>query len=101
MGTADIKVAFMGVRTVRTTISLPEELLHRADRVVREGAAKSRNELLASALSHEIESLERREIDEAFARMAEDEEYLEEAESLAEQLAGSEQEPMWGSEERG
>lgn len=91
----------MVVRNIRTTVSLPEELVSRADRAVREGAARSRNELLASALRHEIEWLERREVDEAFAGMAEDEEYLKEAEEIAEQFADSDREALRNSEERG
>lgn len=91
----------MVVRNIRTTISLPEELISRADRAVREGAARSRNELLASALRHEIESLERRRVDEAFTGMAEDEEYLREAEELAERFAVSDREALRESEGRG
>lgn len=91
----------MTTRNIRTTVSLPEGLVSRADRVVREGAARSRNELLASALRHEIESLERRRVDEDFAGMAEDREYLREAEEIAGRSADSDREALRGSGERG
>ncbi len=62
-------------QTVRTTISLPAELLAATDRVVNEGKAKSRNEFVAQALLHELEALKRAEIDAALAEMAQDPEY--------------------------
>ncbi len=62
-------------QTVRTTITLPVELLAAADRVVSEGKAKSRNEFVAQALLHELEALKRAEIDAALEEMAQDPEY--------------------------
>lgn len=84
----------MSVRSVRTTVSLPEELVRRVDRAVEEGAAKSRNELLVSALEREVELLERRRLDAEFAGMADDEEYLREAEGLAEDFALADREAL-------
>lgn len=84
----------MSTGTIRTTVSLPEDLLLRADRAVERGAARSRNALLADALRHEVESLERCRVDEAFAGMAEDEEYLREAEGTSEQFAASDREAV-------
>jgi len=40
--------------TIRTTVALPAELLEAADQAVREGKARSRNELLATALRREL-----------------------------------------------
>ena len=37
-------------QTVRTTVTLPEHLLEVVDIAVKDGKAKSRNELIASAL---------------------------------------------------
>ncbi len=84
----------MSAKKVRTTISLPEELLDSADRAVREGATRSRNELLASALRRELGVLERRRIDEAFASMAEDADHQQETEKMAEEFAISDWEAL-------
>src|SRR5207249_3486162 len=53
----------MPAQTVRTTLTLPVELLEAADRAVRTGRARSRNELVARALRHELAALERAAID--------------------------------------
>ncbi len=41
-------------QTVRTTLTIPAELLEATDRAVREGKAKSRNEFVARALRYEL-----------------------------------------------
>lgn len=64
---------------VRTTLALPIELLEAADRAVRKGKAKSRNEFVAQALRRELAAQKRAEIDAAFASMADDIEYQTEA----------------------
>ena len=65
--------------TVRTTLTLPYELLEATDRAVSQGKAKSRNEFVAIALKHELAAHRRAEIDAAFAEMANDTEYQAEA----------------------
>ncbi|MBF2003973.1 MAG: CopG family transcriptional regulator [Chlorogloeopsis fritschii C42_A2020_084] len=62
-------------QTVRTTITLPAELLAAADKAVSQGKAKNRNEFVAQALIHELEALRRAEIDAALAEMAQNPEY--------------------------
>ncbi len=84
----------MSEKAVRTTISLPEGLVRRADLVVGEGAVGSRNELVISALEREVERLERERLDAEFAGMADDEEYLRQAEGLAEEFAVSDRETL-------
>jgi len=74
-------------RSVRTTLALPEELLREVDKVIRAGKAKSRNELVATALRHELAALERVEVDAAFAAMAGDAEYQEEARKITDGFA--------------
>lgn len=64
---------------VRTTLALPIELLEAADRAVRKGKAKSRNEFVTQALRRELAAQKRAEIDAAFASMADDIEYQAEA----------------------
>ncbi|AFZ28876.1 hypothetical protein Glo7428_0267 [Gloeocapsa sp. PCC 7428] len=41
-------------RLVRTTLSVPTELLEATDRAVQQGHACSRNEFVAIALRHEL-----------------------------------------------
>lgn len=85
-------------RAQRTTVALPKELLEAADEAVTRGAARSRNELIARALRHELEALRRRLIDEAFAGMADDPVYRGGAEDLSEEFARSDWEALQASE---
>ena len=62
-------------QTVRTTITLPAELLAATDKAISQGKAKSRNEFVAQALLHELEAVKRAEIDAALMEMAQDPEY--------------------------
>jgi metal-responsive CopG/Arc/MetJ family transcriptional regulator len=79
---------------VRTTLALPADLLAAADQVVREGGARSRNELVASALSHELAVRRRGSIDQAFSGMAADAEYQYEAEQLMTEFARADEETL-------
>jgi metal-responsive CopG/Arc/MetJ family transcriptional regulator len=76
----------MTSRTIRTTVTLPADLMEAADEAVRSGKARSRNELLVAALRRELEAQERAAIDAAFAQMANDPEYLAEARAMAEEF---------------
>lgn len=62
-------------KTVRTTLTLPLELVADTDEAVSQGKAKSRNEFIARAIQHELAALKRAEIDAALAQMAQDPEY--------------------------
>ncbi len=77
----------MPARTTRTTVTLPTDLLTAADRAVRAGEARSRNELVANALRRELASIERAAIDAAFAGMADDQAYLGEAQAISDEFA--------------
>lgn len=88
-------------KNVRTTVSLPEELLAATDRAVREGRARSRNELLSVALRRELAALERARIDEAFGSMVDDPLYGVEAEELAREFDGASWEALRAAEKRG
>lgn len=79
----------MHARTVRTTITLPVDLLAAADRIVREGKARSRNELVVAALRHEVAAQERAAIDAAFAALAGDEKFHAESVQLADEGVAS------------
>ena len=86
-------------KRVRTTVSLPGELLESVDRAVREGWAKSRNEFLSGALEREFEAMERTRIDKAFGLMADDPLYQEEAESVTEEFDAASWESLRSVEE--
>ena len=73
--------------TVRTTLTLPSDILQATDRAVREGKAKSRNEFVALALRRQLAALKRSEIDAAFAEMANDAEYQAEAIKISNDFA--------------
>lgn len=68
-------------------MALPADLRAAADRAVRAGRARSRNDLLVMALRRELAAQDRAAIDAAFARMADDVEYLAEAQALTEEFA--------------
>ena len=75
----------MTAGSVRTTITLPAELVDEVDRIVREGHVRSRNELFLTALRHELAARERAEIDAQILAIAGDEEFLAEGEAMAEE----------------
>jgi Arc/MetJ-type ribon-helix-helix transcriptional regulator len=77
----------MATRTVHTTISLPVDLMEAADKAVRSGIARSRNDLLIAALRRELAAQDRAAIDDSFSRMAHDEEYLAEARAISDEFA--------------
>ena len=57
----------MDNRTIRTTLTLPAELLEANDRAISEGKVKSRNEFVTCALRNELAVQKRAEIDAEFA----------------------------------
>ena len=77
----------MKKQTVRTTLTLPSELLEDTDQIVSQGKAKSRNEFVAQALRHELAALRKAEIDAAFIPMADDAEYQAEAQKIEAEIA--------------
>jgi len=64
---------------VRTTLTLPADLLEAADQAVRDGKANSRNSLIAAALRRELAAQRRAAIDADLADMATDAEYQRES----------------------
>jgi metal-responsive CopG/Arc/MetJ family transcriptional regulator len=86
--------------TVRTTLTLPSELLEDTDRAVSQGKAKSRNDFVAKALRHELAALRRAEIDAAFAPMADDAQYQAEALQIEAELATASWEALQLGEEQ-
>ena len=80
--------------TVRTTVTVPVELIDRSQHFIDEGALPSRNALIVAALEHFLAELERQEIDRQFEAMAEDEGYQELSQQLAEDFAESDWEAL-------
>jgi len=70
---------------IRTTVTLPQELADRSQRFIGPDALPSRNALILAALEYYLTKLERAEIDEQFAQMADDVDYL----ALNEQIVES------------
>ena len=85
---------------IRTTLALPGHLLEEADAVVRQGGARSRNELVADALRRELAFREREAIDAAFADMANDEDMQAEAERLSREFESSDWQAFQEAERR-
>ena len=75
--------------TVRTTVTVPTDLIKRSQRFIDEGSIPSRNALIVSALEHFLKELERQEIDRQFEALAEDEPYQTMNRHLAETFAES------------
>lgn len=61
--------------TIRTTVTLPSNLLQRSQELVDSGQVPNRNALIVAALEQFLAHLEREAIDRQFATMAEDADY--------------------------
>ena len=77
---------------VRTTLTLPADLLAAVDRAVRKGEADSRNSMVATALRRELAAQRRVEIDADLADMAADVEYQREAAQIMAEFEGADAE---------
>lgn len=63
------------IELVRTTLSLPADLLGLIDKMAQQGQVKSRNEFISQAIRRELAWQKRQEIDVALIEMAQDPEY--------------------------
>lgn len=86
--------------TMRTTLSLPVDLVKRSQHFVDDGAIPSRNALIVAALEQFLLELERQEIDRQFEAMADDETYQAINRQLADDFAESDWE-AWVEGETG
>lgn len=77
----------MSKQLMRTTLALPADLLSQVDEAVRSGKARSRNELVCTAIRRELDLFERTAIDAAFSMMASDADYAAETEAVAKEFA--------------
>lgn len=79
----------MPAAKVRTTVTIPAELIAAVDAAVREGLTKSRNEFFAAAIRNQLARKRRQQIDAAFAGMADDPAFQSEAVELSEDFDGA------------
>ena len=63
------------IELVRTTLSLPADLLGSIDEITKQGQIKSRNEFVSRAIRRELAWQKRQKIDAALVEMAQDPEY--------------------------
>ena len=79
-----------------TTVRLPRPLYEQARSVVKKGTtdAKSLNDFIVMAIKTYLKIYQRKQIDAAFAGMAQDARYQEEAKTLAEEFAYSDWEAL-------
>jgi metal-responsive CopG/Arc/MetJ family transcriptional regulator len=84
----------MTSHSVRTTLTLPADLLAAVDRAVSDGRARSRNELVIQALHHELPAQKRAAIDADLMMMARDPEYQAEALEIEDAFASADAEAL-------
>ena len=80
--------------TVRTTLTLPVDLLERSQHFVDGGIIPSRNALIIAALEQYLLELERQEIDRQFEAMADDDAYQAMNQQISEAFAESDWEAL-------
>jgi metal-responsive CopG/Arc/MetJ family transcriptional regulator len=87
-------------KTVRTTLTLPVELIERSQHFIDSGAIPSRNALIVAAVEQFLQELEQQEIDRQFEAMAEDQDYQTLNQQLSESFAESDWEALTEAETR-
>ncbi len=87
--------------SVRTTVTLPAELVEWSQQFIEKGTVPSRNALIVAALEHFLKELESQEIDRQFAAMADDEAYGDLSVRISEEFADSDWEAIYQSEGSG
>ncbi|MTJ10937.1 MULTISPECIES: ribbon-helix-helix domain-containing protein [unclassified Anabaena] len=84
----------MKAETIRTTFTIPRELLEATDQAVVEGKAKNRNDFVVQALRRELAIQKRAEIDAALSEMANDPDYQAEVLRLEVEFATAQWEAL-------
>jgi metal-responsive CopG/Arc/MetJ family transcriptional regulator len=77
-----------------TTLALPSDLLAALDQLVQEGRARSREELIESAVRREVAERRRAALDAEFLFMAEDADYHKEARRILAEFAQADAETL-------
>ena len=77
----------VSMNTEPTTLALPSDLLAAVDKVVQEGRARSREELVESALRRQLAELRRSALDAEFRHMADDVDYQKDVHQILREFA--------------
>ena len=85
-------IVFMN--TEPTTLALPSDLLAAVDKVVQEGRARSRDELVESALRRQLAELRRSALDAEFRHMADDVDYQRDVHQILGEFAQADWETL-------
>jgi Arc/MetJ-type ribon-helix-helix transcriptional regulator len=85
-------------QTVRTTVTLPIELVERTQGFVERGLLPNRSAAITAALEFFLDEVERQEIDLAFGALADDAVYRALSEELADSFAVSDWEAFVAAE---
>lgn len=80
--------------SIRTTVTIPVTLIQRSQPFIDKGVMPNRNTLMVAALERFLAELERAEIDDQFAAMADDDEYQAFNMQMAESFASSDWEAL-------
>jgi Arc/MetJ-type ribon-helix-helix transcriptional regulator len=75
------------MNTELTTLALPSDLLAAVDKVVQEGHARSRDELVEDALRRQLGELRRSALDAEFRHMADDADYQRDVQQILAEFA--------------
>lgn len=81
---------------IRTTLTLPSELIEATDKIVKAGKAKSRNQFIAQAIQRELAIQKRAEIDSALIEMTQDPEYQREVLQMESEFSSASWEALTG-----
>jgi metal-responsive CopG/Arc/MetJ family transcriptional regulator len=82
------------MNTEPTTLALPSDLLAAVDKVIREGRARSREELVESALRRQLAELRQSALDAEFRHMADDVDYQRDVHQILEEFAQADWETL-------
>jgi Arc/MetJ-type ribon-helix-helix transcriptional regulator len=82
------------MNTEPTTLTLPSDLLAAVDKVVQEGRAGSRDELVESALRRQLAELRRSALDAEFRHMADDVDYQRDVHQILGEFAQADGEAL-------
>jgi Arc/MetJ-type ribon-helix-helix transcriptional regulator len=82
------------MNTEPTTLALPTDLLAAVDKVIQEGRARSRDELVESALRRQLAELRRSAMDAEFRHMADDIDYQRDVHQILGEFAQADWETL-------
>ncbi|MEL6581496.1 MAG: ribbon-helix-helix domain-containing protein [Cyanobacteria bacterium J06607_15] len=77
---------------MRTTITIPNNLVEKVDMLIEQHDLPSRNQFIIEALELKVREMENREIDREFALMASDAEYQSETLQLEQEFVHTDRE---------